>query len=100
MAASGIKVTPEQLGSVSTRVNGGAEKVQNILGELTTAVAPLGSDWAGVAQVRFQTLWDDWQRSAKGLQTALAGISTLMNQASASYAQAESQIASSFGKTG
>lgn len=95
--AGGIKVTPEQLGTVSTRVRGGANKVEAILGELTSAVAPLGSDWAGAAQVRFQSLWDEWQRSAKSLHTALEGISTLTNQASASYAQAESAIASSFG---
>lgn len=95
--SGGIRVTPEQLASVSARVHGGADNVQGILGELSAAVAPLGSDWAGVAQTRFQTLWDDWQRSARGLQQALDGISTLMNQASTSYAQAESAIASSFG---
>ena len=96
--AGGIKVTPEQLSSVSNRVKGGADKVQGIMNELTTAVAPLGSDWAGVAQTRFQALWDEWQRSAKSLHTALEGISQLTSQASASYAQAENQIASSFGK--
>jgi WXG100 family type VII secretion target len=95
--AGGIRVTPEQLASVSTRVHGGADKVQAILGELSSTVAPLGSDWAGVAQTRFQSLWDEWQRSARSLQQALDGISTLMNQASSSYAQAESAIASSFG---
>lgn len=95
--AGGIKVTPEQLAGVSAQVRGGAEKVQGILGELTSAVAPLGSDWAGVAQTRFQSLWDEWQRSAKSLQQALDGIGNLANQASMKYAQAESAIASSFG---
>jgi WXG100 family type VII secretion target len=95
--AGGIRVTPEQLASVSSRVHSGSGKVEGVLGELTSAVAPLGSDWAGVAQTRFQSLWDDWQRNAKGLQQALEGISTLMKQASTSYAQAESAIASSFG---
>lgn len=95
--AGGIKVTPEQLASVSMRVHGGADKVQGILGELSSAVAPLGSDWAGVAQTRFQSLWDEWQRSAKSLHQALEGISTLTNQASTSYAQAEQAIAQSFG---
>lgn len=93
---AGIKVTPETLSTVSTRVKGGADKIQGILSELTSAVAPLGSEWAGVAQTRFQALWDEWQRSAKSLHMALEGISALTSQASASYAQAESQIASSF----
>ncbi|MEO6714745.1 MAG: WXG100 family type VII secretion target [Mycobacteriales bacterium] len=97
MSAGGIKVTPEQLASISMRVNGGADQVQTILNELTSIVAPLGSDWAGVAQTRFQALWDEWQRSAKSLHTALQGISTVTNQAGTRYAQAESAIASSFG---
>jgi WXG100 family type VII secretion target len=96
--AGGIKVTPEQLAGVSSRVSSGAARVDGVLGELASAVAPLGSDWAGVAQVRFQSLWDDWQRNARGLHDALAGISALMSQAGTSYEQAEQQIASSFGR--
>ncbi|HZG94825.1 MAG TPA: WXG100 family type VII secretion target [Mycobacteriales bacterium] len=96
--AGGIKVTPEQLAAVSGRVNTGASRVDGVLGELSSAVAPLGSDWAGAAQVRFQSLWDDWQRNARGLHDALTGISSLMSQAGSSYAQAEEQIASSFGR--
>lgn len=95
--AGGIKVTPEQLASVSGRVSSGAAKVDGVLGELSSSVAPLGSDWAGVAQARFQSLWEDWQRNARGLQEALTGISALMNKAGASYAQAEQSIANSFG---
>jgi WXG100 family type VII secretion target len=95
--AGGIRVTPEQLSSVSGRVSGGAAKVEGVLSELSSSVAPLGSDWAGVAQVRFQSLWEDWQRNARGLQEALTGISALMHKAGASYAQAEQAIANSFG---
>ena len=96
--AGGIRVTPDQLAAVSGRVNGGAAKVDGVLAELTSAVAPLGSDWAGVAQVRFQSLWDDWQRNARGLHDALAGISALMGKAGSSYADAEQSIAASFGR--
>ena len=42
--AGGIKVTPEQLAAVSGRVNAGASRVDGVLGELSSAVAPLGSD--------------------------------------------------------
>jgi WXG100 family type VII secretion target len=59
-------------------------------------VAPLGSDWAGVAQARFHELWAKWQRSSQGIQQALHGISQLMAQASANYADTEQAIASSF----
>lgn len=95
---SGYRVTPEQLQSLSTRVRGGAGSIDGELRGLAGAVAPLGSDWAGVAQARFQELWAEWQRNAEGLNTALQGISDLLAQAGAAYAAAEEQVARSFGR--
>jgi ESAT-6 family protein len=92
-----IKVTPEQLSQVSSQLAAGASNVDGTLAQLASAVAPLGSDWAGMAQARFQELWAQWQRSAKALNESLTGISQLMSQASANYAQTEQAIASSFG---
>ena len=92
-----IKVTPEQLQQVSGQLQAGSSNVDGILAQLASSVAPLGSDWAGVAQARFQELWVQWQKSAKALNESLTGISHLMNQASANYAQTEQSIASSFG---
>jgi WXG100 family type VII secretion target len=92
-----IKVTPEQLQPVSGQLQAGASNVDGILAQLASSVAPLGSDWAGVAQARFQELWAQWHKSAKALNESLTGISHLMNQASANYAQTEQAIASSFG---
>jgi WXG100 family type VII secretion target len=92
-----IKVTPEQLQQVSGQLQAGASNVDGILAQLASSVAPLGSDWAGVAQARFQELWVQWQKSAKALNESLTGISHLMSQASANYAQTEQAIASSFG---
>jgi WXG100 family type VII secretion target len=94
---SGIKVTPEQLNLLSGQVGRGSSEIEGQLRALSNTVAPLvGGDWAGQAQQRFTALWDEWQRSAQGLKHALDGISQLMGQAGTSYAQAESQIASSF----
>jgi WXG100 family type VII secretion target len=92
-----IKVTPEQLSQVSSQLAAGASNVDGTLAQLASAVAPLGSDWAGVAQARFQELWAQWQRSAKALNESLTGISQLTSQASASYAQTEQAVAQSFG---
>ncbi|MGH2761029.1 MAG: WXG100 family type VII secretion target [Thermoleophilaceae bacterium] len=41
-------------------------------------------------------MWAEWQRSSQGIQHALQGISQLMTQASANYADTEQAIASSF----
>jgi len=94
---SGIKVTPEQLNVLSGQVGRGSGEIEGQLRALSNTVAPLvAGEWAGQAQQRFTALWDEWQRSAQGLKHALDGISQLMGQAGTSYAQAESQIASSF----
>lgn len=96
MVAGNIRVTPEQLLSVGGQLNAGASNIEQINQQLQSQVAPLGSDWAGVAQARFQELWMEWQRSSKGIQHALQGISQLMNQASANYDETEKAIAHSF----
>jgi WXG100 family type VII secretion target len=97
VGVSGIRVTPEQLASLSSRVSSGSASIEGELRALSGSLAPLGSDWAGVAQQRFQALWAEWQKSAEGLREALGGISQLLGQASNSYAEAERQIAASFG---
>ena len=93
-----IAVTPEQLQSVSAQLNAGASNIESTLSSLAAQVAPLQSEWQGVAQARFQELWAEWQRSSRGIQEALHGISQLTQQAGANYEQTESSIASSFGR--
>jgi WXG100 family type VII secretion target len=92
----GIRVTPQQLQELSARVNAGSGQIESELRALAGSLAPLGSDWAGTAQVRFLALWQEWQRSAEQLHVALSGISGLLGQAGAAYAEAEQQIAASF----
>jgi WXG100 family type VII secretion target len=94
---AGIRVSPEQLASMSGRVNSGAAHIDGELASLAGSLSPLGGDWAGVAQQRFELLWADWQRSARTLHEALTGISALLAQAGSHYAEAEQAIASSFG---
>jgi early secretory antigenic target protein ESAT-6 len=98
MPGVNIRVTPEQLQQVSSQLTAGAGNVDGILAQLAANVAPLGSDWAGVAQARFQELWAQWQRDASGLREALNGIAQLMAQASANYESTEQSIAASFGR--
>jgi ESAT-6 family protein len=97
-ATGNIKVTPEQLQQVSGQLGTGASNIDSILAQLASQVAPLGSDWAGVAQARFLELWAQWQRSGKSLHQALVGISQLMSNASANYSSTEQAIASSFNR--
>ena len=91
-----IAVTPEQLQSVAGQLNSGAANIESTLSQLASQVAPLQSEWQGVAQARFQELWAEWQRSSRGIQEALHGISQLTLQAGANYEGSEQEIASSF----
>jgi 6 kDa early secretory antigenic target len=98
MPAGQIRVTPEQLASVASQLNAGAGSIEGILSQLAGNVAPLGSDWAGVAQGRFLQLWDQWQTSSKQLQQALAEIAVLMQRASGAYEATEQQNAALFSR--
>jgi WXG100 family type VII secretion target len=64
--AGNIRVSPEQLQSIAGQLNSGASNIESINSQLQSQVAPLGSDWAGVAQARFHELWAEWQRSSRG----------------------------------
>jgi WXG100 family type VII secretion target len=93
-----IKVAPEQLAGVSGQLRSGAATIESALGQLAGGVAPLGSDWAGLAQVRFQQLWEQWQTSSRQLHQALDEIAMLMQRAGADYAANEQAVASRFGR--
>lgn len=92
-----IRVTPEQLGSVSAQLNGGASSIEATLSQLAAQVGPLGSDWAGTGQARFLALWQQWQTSSRQLHQALADIGVLMRQASVAYEANDAQVGASFG---
>lgn len=98
MAGGLIKVTPEQLGAVAAQLGGGAGSIETTLSQLAGNVAPLGSDWAGVAQGRFMQLFEQWQTSQRQLHQALTEISALMNRAAGAYEQNEQSVAASFSR--
>jgi WXG100 family type VII secretion target len=92
-----ILVTPEQLQQVASQLNAGAANIESTLGQLASQVAPLQSEWRGVAQVQFESLWSEWQRASAGIQHALHGISQLTSAAAASYSDTDHAVAASFG---
>ena len=93
-----IAVTPEQLQSVASQLNAGAANIESTLSQLAAQVAPLQGEWQGIAHARFEELWAEWQRSSRGIQEALTGISQLTQQAGAHYEQTEQGIAASFSR--
>jgi WXG100 family type VII secretion target len=91
-----IKVTAEDLHSLSGQVSTGSTQIQDQLARMQNEVLNVvGGDWQGAASGQFNTLWDEWQRSAAGLKDALDGISRLLNNAGTQYQSTEDAIRSS-----
>jgi WXG100 family type VII secretion target len=92
-----IKVTSEDLHTLSTNVQTGSSSIQDQLSRMQGEVlGVLGGDWQGSASGQFHSLWDEWQRSAAGLKDALDGISRLLGNAGTQYQATEDAIRTSF----
>lgn len=92
-----LKVTPEQLQALSGNVHRTATDVAGSHHGLKSQLTPLfGADWSGRASAQFTSLYDQFDRNAKGMNEALMGIGHLLNSAGTTYASAEQQISASF----
>jgi WXG100 family type VII secretion target len=93
---SGIKVTSEDLHTLSGQVSGGSTTIQDQLTRLQGQVTGVvGGDWQGMASGQFNALYDEWNKSAAGLKDALDGIAKLLQNAATQYQQTEDGIANS-----
>ncbi len=91
--STGIQVTTEQLQQLSIQVSNGASNIEQELGTLMNQVnAVVGEGWVGAASGQFHVLYSEWQTSAKNLQQALTGISSLLSQAGTQYQNTEDAI--------
>lgn len=91
-----IRVTPQMLMDSSRTVAGKAGEIDQTLATLAGHIRGMTADWQGQAQVQFEALYDQWQQSAANLQSALTGISELLNAAGIAYEQSESDITRMF----
>lgn len=91
-----IKVTAEDLQTLSSNVMTGSQSIQEQLSTLQGQVSSVvGGDWMGMASGAFNMRYEEWNTSARGLQDALTGISQLLAQAAVQYQQTEDAIRSS-----
>jgi WXG100 family type VII secretion target len=91
-----IKVTSEELHTLSSNVMSGSNNIQDQLSRMQGEVlAVVGGEWQGAASGQFHTLYDEWNRSAAGLKDALDGISRLLANAGTQYQTTEDAIRSS-----
>jgi WXG100 family type VII secretion target len=91
---STLKVTSEQLQSISAQLAAGKEDVQQQLATMEAKVKGLvDADWTGAASDAFRDLWDKWHTGAAQLRDALEGISGMLGQTARAYQQTEDQLA-------
>ena len=91
-----IKVTSEELHTLSGNVSTGSTQIQDQLTRMQNEVINVvGGEWQGSASGQFHSLWEEWQRSAAGLKDALDGISRLLQSAGTQYQNTEDAIRTS-----
>lgn len=94
---SGFKVTPEQLSTLSGAVLRTSGEVRADHQTLRGQLSPLfGAEWSGSAAAQFTALYEQFDRSARGMCDALEGIGQLLSRAGTTYREAETAIAASF----
>ena len=90
-----IKVTSEQLQSVSSSLSSGSDEVASRLATMESQVRALvDADWSGAASDSFRDLYEQWHRSAESLKQALDGIAQMLGQAGRTYQDTEDALAS------
>src|SRR3954454_5857620 len=88
-----IKVTAEELQSISGTLKTAAGNIQAENGRALTQVNGLvGQGWEGAASDQFNQLFTQWKTSADNIQQALDGISSLLANAGGAYQDAEERI--------
>lgn len=93
---SHFSVTPEELASCASQLQSGAQQIQDINNQLEARVQQVASVWTGQAHARFQDVYAQWKTSQQNLQQSLAQLAQMTQNASATYADTEQQIASQF----
>jgi WXG100 family type VII secretion target len=90
-----IKVTSEQLESVSRLLDNGRQDVAQQLASMEAQVKGLvDADWQGAASSSFRDMWDKWHMGARQVEEALEGIGQLLQQAATTYRETEDQLSS------
>lgn len=89
-----IKVTSEQLQSVSSQLASGSQEVSQQLDTMRARVQGLvDADWNGAASDSFHELYTKWNTGAMQVKEALDGISQMLAKAGQTYQQTEDQLA-------
>ena len=91
-----IKVTPQELRGTASRLNGGSNQINGILGQLQREVHGMADMWTGVAHDQYKQYYEQWDKAAKQLNEALHNLSELTTKAADAFEQADQSISKMF----
>jgi WXG100 family type VII secretion target len=92
-----LKVTSEELHSVSGQLRSASDEISNRLSSAHAQVQGLvDASWQGAASSSFGELYQQWNTSAAQLRQALDGIAQQLGSAARTYEDTESHLASQF----
>lgn len=93
----GIKVDYGTLQRASDDINQTGSRVESLLDQLKSDIAPLVNTWEGEAQGAYRQKQDQWDQAAEDLRRVLASIGSAVNDALSRYTEGESKARDSFG---
>lgn len=93
-----IRVTPEELEALSSKIGSNGNVVSEQINTATAAVQNLvNQGWAGAASAQFDAIWREWANGAKQIQEAMMNMSTYLNKAAGAYRDVDNQLAQGLG---
>ena len=95
-----VNVTYEQMEAAAGRLSNGRTEIDNMLGQLKSLVDQLVADGyvTDSSSRSFQTSYDEFNTGAKNMIEGLDGMASYLNQAAATFRDADTQLASALGR--
>jgi WXG100 family type VII secretion target len=95
-----VNVTYQQMEEAAGRLSNGRTEIDGMLGQLQNLVEQLVSDGyvTDSSSVSFRNSYDEFTRGAKQVIEGIDGMAQYLNQAAATFRDADTQLASSLGR--
>ena len=95
-----VNVTYQQMEDAAGRLNNGRAEIDSMLGQLKSLVDQLVSEGyvTDSSSKSFQSSYDEFTTGAKNTIAGLEGMSQYLNQAAATFRDADTQLASALGR--
>ncbi|RBY95911.1 WXG100 family type VII secretion target [Blastococcus sp. TF02-8] len=95
-----VNVTYEQMEDAAGRLSNGRTEIDGMLGQLQSLVEQLVADGyvTDSSSKNFQASYDEFTQGAKKTIEGLDGMASYLNQAAATFRDADTQLASALGR--